>query len=83
MLKPEFNLGPIDLSAASFSTRTAQNVLKYMSIARCIFMNIKKQDNLPEIGLFVPSSNKCVKFVWSDIQEEDLFSITFNKETTA
>lgn len=46
-------------------------------------MNSKKQDNLLEIGLFVPWSDKHVKFVWSDIQEEDLFSITFHKATTA
>lgn len=83
MLKPEFNLGPIALSATSLWTRTTQNALKYINIARCIFMNAKKQDNLLEIRLFVSWSDKCVKFVWSDIQEGDLFFVTFNKETRA
>lgn len=59
MLVAEFNLGPTDLSTAALSTRTTQNVLQYMNIARCIFMNIKKQDNLLEIGLFSPWSDEC------------------------
>lgn len=57
--------------------------LKYLNIARCIFMNIKEQDKLLEIGLFSAWSNKYICWipVCLDIQDEDLFSISFHKET--